>query len=267
MTPSASINKSDVWAVSQGTALRRIHVNGGTTLFDPEGGPNDWSSGGFIADSKIDGTVVSGSQQQFLTRNVTMQQWSGGVWNMVFVGNRGDPTGTWPKSPYTFVDKTPVVREKPYLTIDSAGNYAVVAPTTSDGTQGTSWESGATPATTIPITRFYIAHADKDSADSINAALAAGANLILTPGVYHLASAIRVARPGTVVLGLGLATLTPDQGTAAITVADVDSVTIAGLLFEAGAQESPTLLQVGRRDHRRRATPRARRRCSMSFAG
>jgi hypothetical protein len=220
-------------------------VNGGANLFDPEGGPNDWASGGFIADSKIDGTVVSGSQQQFLTRNVTMKQWTGGVWNMVFVGNRGNPTGAWPKSPYTFVDTTPTVRDKPYLTIDGSGNYAVVAPTLTQNTQGTSWESAAGPVTTIPITKFYIAHADKDSADTINAALRAGANLILTPGIYHLASAIQIAQPGTVVLGLGLATLVPDQGNIAVTVADVDSVTIAGVLFDAGAKESPTLLQLG----------------------
>lgn len=245
VTPSASIAGSDRWAVSQGTALRRMHIHGGITLFDPEGGPNDWSSGGFIADSKVDGTVVSGSQQQFLTRNVTMQQWSGGVWNMVFVGNRGNPSGTWPKPPYTFVDQTPVIREKPYLTIDSGGNYSVVAPTVRQNAQGTTWEAGAAPATTIPISHFYIAHADKDSADSINAALTAGANLILTPGVYHLASALRVTRPGTVVLGLGLATLTPDRGTAAMTLADVDSATVAGILLEAGAQNSPTLLQIG----------------------
>jgi hypothetical protein len=246
VTPTAAINKNDVWAVSQATALRRIHVtSGGVNLFDPEGGPNEWASGGFIADSKIDGTVVSGSQQQFLTRNVTMTQWSGGVWNMVFVGNQGDPTGAWPKSPYTFVDPTPVMREKPYLTIDASGNYAVVAPSLAQNTQGTSWQSGPGPSTSIPISEFYIAHSDKDSADTINAALTAGANLILTPGVYHLAGALRVARPGTVVLGLGLATLIPDQGTAAIDVADVDSVTIAGILFDAGAKNSPTLLQIG----------------------
>jgi hypothetical protein len=245
VTPSASINSANVWAVSQATALRRFHVKGGTNLFDPEGGPNDWASGGFIADSKVDGTVVSGSQQQFLTRNVTMGKWSGGVWNMVFVGNRGNPTGAWPASPYTFVDATPAIREKPYLTVDGSGAYAVVAPTLAHGTQGTTWESGTAPSTTIPIGQFYIAHADKDSADTLNAALAAGANLILTPGVYHLASAIQVSRAGTVVLGLGLATLVPDQGTAAIAVADVDSVTIAGILFDAGAKESPTLLELG----------------------
>jgi hypothetical protein len=246
VTPSAAINSHDVWAVSQATALRRVHVtSGGVNLFDPEGGPNEWASGGFIADSKIDGTVVSGSQQQFLTRNVTMQTWSGGVWNMVFVGDKGDPTGSWPQSPYTFVSTTPTLREKPYLTIDSAGNYAVVAPTLTQNTQGTSWESGSAPTATIPISKFYIAHSDKDSADTINAALTAGANLILTPGIYHLAGPIQVTRPGTVVLGLGLATLIPDQGTAAMTVADVDSVTVAGILFDAGAKESPTLLQVG----------------------
>ena len=245
VTPTAAINKSDVWAVSQGTALRRIHVSGGINLFDPEGGPNDWASGGFIADSKIDGTVVSGSQQQFLTRNVAMQAWNGGVWNMVFVGNQGNPTGAWPKSPYTFVDATPVLREKPYLTVDASGSYAVVAPTLTQSTQGTSWGSVSAPGATIRITSFYIAHADEDSAASINAALAAGANLILTPGVYHLSGAIEVTRPGTLVLGLGLATLVPDQGTAAVTVADVDSVTIAGILFDAGAVESPTLLELG----------------------
>ena len=245
VTPSAAINANDVWAVSQATGLRRVHVNGGINLFDPEGGPNEWASGGFIADSKIDGTVVSGSQQQFLTRNVEMQQWVGGVWNMVFVGDTGDPTGTWPMSPFTFVDSTPVIREKPYLTIDASGDYAVVAPSLGQSTQGTTWASGNAASTTIPIDKFYIAHAGTDTADTINAALAAEANLIVTPGVYHLTSALAVTRPGTVILGLGVATLIPDDGTAAITVADVDSVTIAGILFDAGAMNSPTLLQIG----------------------
>ncbi len=244
--PTAAINPNNVWAVSQATALRRIHViGGGMNLFDPEGGPNEWASGGFIADTKVDGTMVPGSQQQFLTRNVTMQQWVGGVWNMVFVGDKGDPTGAWPMFPYTFVDNTPSVREKPYLTVDGAGSYAVSVPTLGHATLGSSWEAGATPAVSIPIKQFYIARSDKDSADSINAALAANANLILTPGVYHLASALQVKRAGTVVLGLGLATLIPDHGTAALEVADVDGVTIAGVLLDAGPVESPTMLQLG----------------------
>ncbi len=246
VTPTAAINPNDVWAVSQATALRRIHVvTGGVNLFDPEGGPNEWASGGFIADSKIDGTVVSGSQQQFLTRNVAMGQWVGGVWNMVFVANAGDPTGAWPQAPYTFVDATPAIREKPYLTIDASGSYAVVAPALAQASQGPSWTSANAPATTTSIDKFYIAKASADTADTMNAALANGANLLLTPGIYHLASALDVTRPGTIVLGLGLATLTPDEGTPALTVADVDSVTIAGILFDAGPKQSPTLLQLG----------------------
>jgi len=246
VTPTSSINSHDVWATSQGTGLRRIHVtSGGMNLFDPEGGPNEWASGGFIADSKVDGNVVPGSQQQYLTRNVGMQSWNGGVWNMVFVENQGNPTGTWPGSPFTFVDDAPSFREKPFLTIDGSGKYSVVAPTLRTNASGASWASGSAPSVTIPLSKFYVARSDKDSADSINTALAAGANLIITPGTYHLSSALTVTRPGTVVLGLGLATLSPDNGTPALTVADVDSVTIGGILFEAGAMESPSLLQLG----------------------
>jgi hypothetical protein len=46
-------------------------------------------------------------------------------------------------------------------------------------------------------------------------------------------------------MGLGFATLKPAKGKAAMTVADVDGVTIAGLLFDAGETESPVLLEVG----------------------
>ena len=84
-----------------------------------------------------------------------------------------------------------------------------------------------------------------DTAATINAALAKGKNLLLTPGIYKLTEAIRVTRPETVVLGLGFATLQPVNGTAAMTTADVDGVIVAGLLFDAGVKQSPVLLQVG----------------------
>ena len=54
-----------------------------------------------------------------------------------------------------------------------------------------------------------------------------------------------VRNPNTVVLGLGLATLSPTNGTPALIVADVDGVTIAGLIFDAGVSTSPNLLQFG----------------------
>jgi hypothetical protein len=48
-----------------------------------------------------------------------------------------------------------------------------------------------------------------------------------------------------VVLGLGLATLVADNGTAAMEVADVDGVSIGGILVQAGARRSPMLLVIG----------------------
>jgi hypothetical protein len=50
-----------------------------------------------------------------------------------------------------------------------------------------------------------------------------------------------------VVLGLGLATLEAENGVVPMTVADVKGVEISGLLFDAGAANSPVLLQVGGR--------------------
>jgi Malectin domain/Fibronectin type III domain len=48
-----------------------------------------------------------------------------------------------------------------------------------------------------------------------------------------------------VVLGLGYADLVPQTGTAAITVADVGGVQLAGFLIDAGPVNSPVLLQIG----------------------
>jgi hypothetical protein len=234
VTPTVDHNTM-VWAVSQGVAFRHIHVRGNLSLFD--GG---WSSGGFLADCKIDGRVIPGSQQQWLARNDEWKQWDGGVWNMVFVGVNKPPAGNWPEKPFTIADKAPVIREKPYLAV-SGGQFVVMVPALGKATTGTSWTA---PGEVLPIASFYIAH-DKDTAATINAALDAGKSLVLTPGIYHLDAAIKVTKPNTVVLGLGYPTLNAEKGTPAITIADVDGVKVAGIMLDAGPSESPTLLQVG----------------------
>jgi hypothetical protein len=68
--------------------------------------------------------------------------------------------------------------------------------------------------------------------------------LILTPGIYPLASSLRVNLPSTVILGLGMATLTPISNFPAMEIADVDGVSVCGILFDAGVN-SPSLLVVG----------------------
>lgn len=242
------------WAVSQGTALRRVHIKGNLNLWD-----RGWSSGGFLADSQVDGEVKSGSQQQWFSRNAAWGSWSGHNWNMMFVGVVHPPAGDWPHPPYTVVAQTPLIREKPYLCVDGGGNYAVRVPALqTQGTAGTSWAGGPSAGVSVLLDKFYLAHAGRDTAASINAALGAGKNLLLTPGVYHLESSLRVTHPGTIVLGLGFATLIPDKGTPAVTVSDVDGVLVGGIIFDAGPAESTALVQVGEagsaRDHSKNPT-------------
>ncbi|XVV09405.1 ricin-type beta-trefoil lectin domain protein [Actinoplanes sp. CA-131856] len=229
----------DRWAVSQAAPYRRMHVRGNLALSD--GG---WSSGGFIADSKIDGQIQSGSQQQFLTRNSQMGSWNGSNWNQVFVGSPGAPAQSFPSPPYTTIGSSPTIAEKPYLYVDSAGAYQVFVPGLKNNASGVSWASGNPAGTSLPISTFYVVKAG-DTAATINAALAAGKNLLVTPGVYNLNQTLNVDRAGTVILGLGLATFVPTGGVDAMHIADVDGVRLAGVLFDAGTTNSNTLLQVG----------------------
>ncbi|WBO62460.1 RICIN domain-containing protein [Streptomyces camelliae] len=230
---------SDRWAVSQAAPYRRMHLRGNLALDD--GG---WSSGGYLADSKIDGQVDSGTQQQWMTRNSQLGSWTGANWNMVFTGSQGVPSTSFPNPPYTTVAQSPVVREKPFLYVDGSGNYQVFVPATRSDTTGTSWGSGSPAGTSLPLSQFYVVKPGA-SAAQIDAALAAGQNLLVTPGVYHLDQTLKVTRPDTVVLGLGLATFVPAGGITAMTVADVDGVQLAGLLFDAGTTSSKTLVEVG----------------------
>jgi hypothetical protein len=79
----------------------------------------------------------------------------------------------------------------------------------------------------------------------MNAQLAKGKNLLLTPGIYDITEPLRVTHLNALVIGLGFATLRPTNGNAAITTADVDGIDIAGILFDAGEKISPVLVEVG----------------------
>ena len=54
-----------MFATSQGTWLRRVHIRGSLELFDFTFAEGNWSSGGFIADSVVDTAIMAGTQQQF----------------------------------------------------------------------------------------------------------------------------------------------------------------------------------------------------------
>lgn len=238
-----TMNSDTMWAVSQATFMRRVQINGSLYLHDNYG----WASGGFLADSKVANMVDSGSQQQWLSRNADWDFWMGENWNMVFVGVAKDkaPKGTWPGTKYTSVNETPIIQEKPFLYYDSKEGYSVFVPEKRENAVGVSWDNGVPAGKSIGINQFYIASPDKDTADTLNAAMDAGKNLLLTPGIYKLDKALEVKNADTIILGMGLATLTPTNGNSCVKVEDEDGVRLAGILFDAGEIESDTLLLVG----------------------
>jgi len=233
---------NEIWAVSQAAPMRRVAVNGFTTFMD-YCGPKAFASGGFVADSTLNG-VLNGSQQQWITRNSKIDFWTNAVWNQVFSGVIGAPAQSFPNPTYTTLATSPVTREAPYLYLDGAGTYNVFLASVQRNSSGPSWALGPTIGTSISIDRFFVAR-PTDSAETINTALGRGRNLILTPGVYHLDRSIDVTRPDTVVLGLGFPTLVPDNGVTSMTVARAKGMLISGIIFDAGAASSAALLQVG----------------------
>ncbi|MFF1600044.1 coagulation factor 5/8 type domain-containing protein [Streptomyces mirabilis] len=237
LTPVSGTNR---WAVAQAAPFRRMHVRGGLNLAPTGYG---WASGGYIADSRIDGSVGPYSQQQWYTRDSSVGGWANAVWNMVFSGVQGAPAQSFPNPPYTTLDTTPVSREKPFLYLNGS-EYRVFLPERRTNARGTTWGSGTPRGTSLPLTQFYVAKPGVTAA-TLNAALTQGLHLLLTPGIYHLDQPIQVNRAGTVVLGLGYATLIPDNGVTALRTADVDGVRLAGFLIDAGPVNSSTLLEVG----------------------
>ena len=237
------------WAVAQAAPFRRMHVQGNLVLHQQQG----WASGGWMSDTVVDGNVDSGTQQQWISRNSEWGSWTGANWNMVFVGVLSPPAGEWPAQPYTKVARTPLVREKPFLAVDARGRYFVRVPELRRESAGVTWHAGSTPGVSIPLNRFYIAHPG-DTASAINAQLARGKHLLFTPGIYELVEPLRVTRPGTVVMGLGFATLRPVNGNAALVTGDQNGIILAGLLIDAGATRSPVLVQIGQQgSHARHA--------------
>lgn len=234
---------TDRWAVAQAAPFRRMHVRGNLNLAPTGYG---WASGGYLANSKIDGTVSPYSQQQWYTRDSSVGGWGNGVWNMVFSGVNGAPAQSFPDPPYTTLPTTPISREKPFLYLDG-DQYKVFAPAKRVDAHGTTWADGTLDGKSVPLSQFFVAKPGV-SAETINAALDQGLNLLLTPGIYHLDEPIHVNQPDTIVLGLGYATLIPDNGVTAMKVADVDGVRLAGFLVDAGQTNSDTLLEVGPQD-------------------
>jgi len=69
--------------------------------------------------------------------------------------------------------------------------------------------------------------------------------VVLQPGQYNLTDSIKINKEGSVLLGIGMATLISTTGRPCIEVANVGGVRVAGILLEAGPIKSETLLRWG----------------------
>jgi hypothetical protein len=238
-------NSAEIWAASQADPIRRAIVNG-NVVFQDYCAADNYASGGFIADSEVSGDLDFYGNQQYMVRNDDIGGSDGALWNMVYSGVVGAPAPvfTGQGNQITVLPTSPVTEEEPFLYTDSSGNYHVFVPAVQDDSSGPSWASGTEAGTSVPLSNFFVASPSTPTL-AINVALALGQNLILTPGVYDLDQPIVVSRPGTVVLGLGLATLVPQNGNAAMVVVPNTGVKLSGLIIDAGPVNSPVLLSVG----------------------
>ncbi|MCR5837653.1 MAG: hypothetical protein K6G88_14230 [Lachnospiraceae bacterium] len=247
------------WAVSQAAPARRLYVER-NAVFDWYWG---WASGGYVADSYFEKAAGSYSQQQYYYRNCYINDGAYGVnWNKVIQGCTGNTVDTngmdnllgadgktdWGyNKASTVINKTDKLREKPFLYFDEASDdYKVFVPSLKYNTSNVSWtyENMGDGISLSVKDSFYVANAKRDNADTINEQLRLGKNIIFSPGVYYVDKPIEVKYANTIVLGLGLATLIPNNEQAAMKVADVGGVSICGLIFDAG-NKSDEMLEVG----------------------
>lgn len=250
------------WAVSQAAPLRRIHS--ARTMRNQWG--DGWVSGGYAADCDFQAPAGSDHQQQWYYRNSVLQQGRGEFreikYNYCFQGvelgqsvDKSTYRDNWAQGGnVTFIPTTPVVREKPFLYVDGEGNYKVFRPALRRESHGLSYTRGhiGEGESLDVMTSFFIAR-PTHTAKQLNEALRKGKHLLFTPGMYRLAEPLRVDRPGTILLGLGYATLIPweENSQAAVIVGDVDGVSVASLMFDAH-QTSQSLLIVGEEKSARR---------------
>jgi len=143
--------------------------------------------------------------------------------------------------PYTNVQSTPLIAEKPFIT-EKGGKYTLNIPHVEHNKVGTShdWNN----FDRVDFEHVYVAH-EGDSAATINSKLNEGLHIVMQPGNYYLSDSIKVNKPNAVILGIGMATLISNTGKTCIEVGNVEGVRVAGVLLQAGNHKSQSLLKWG----------------------
>ena len=223
------VQNESTFAVSQATYLRRMHFRSNLNLDD--GG---YSSGGFIGDCYFDKNIQNSTQQQWFTRNSEFRKWTKSDINMVFLGDRGNIPDNYPNPRNTIIEKTPIIKERPFLVFDEKEGYGIQIPELKEDFQGISWKEDESAFRKIDT--FYIAHPEKDNSTSLNKAIKEKKAVLFTPGIYNIDSPLNVEEEGTMLMGFGMATLRSSMKNkdSILDIKDKKDISISNLLFDAG---------------------------------
>jgi hypothetical protein len=158
------------------------------------------------------GTEGNGGNSDIYFQQDDIGGYSGFGSDMVFNGTLGaspDDFGPGSISPYaapgdiTNVARTRVIREAPWVYYDGR-QFKVFRPSAQFNVRGPNWSTAGSQGVSLPLGSFYLATvAAGDNAETMNAALARGKNLLLGPGTYVQDAPVTLTRPDKVVMGLG----------------------------------------------------------------
>ncbi|CAH0543236.1 beta-1,3-glucanase family protein [Vibrio marisflavi] len=237
------------FGVSQASGIRNVYFSGKDLLMC------DWNtinwacgqaSGGFIANSYIDGEMNLGSQQQFYIGNTYAKMFKGSVWNYVLHNAKSGDGITKHPYPFTDVNDGHKVLTKPRLIVNSNQLWEI--------------DDGNPSHNNIDINDFVVLSAGNSSdvltadVDKIQDALNSGKKgLLILPGVYDFTKRLHV-KENQIVLGIGMPSLICDAIEGCL-LTDDQSIRVAGITLEPGiiADKSAknSLLTVGdyKQDH------------------
>jgi len=241
--------------VSQGAPLRKVHVQGQLQLSGPVGndpGCFGYAAGGFMADCSADLGIQFGSQQEWIARNTDIGEhaaYQNGAWSTVLIGCRGTRDKV---ARVTDVESAESIAEKPYVIFEDAEDkYFLMVPQIEAGKAASTWKAkNWRDSTKVDFENVYVADAESSTAATINAKLAEGKHVVMSPGIYKIIEPIVVSSSKAVILGLGMATVQPHEDAlymdSLIFVQDgLEDVRIAGLVLQAGKEGCHALLKWG----------------------
>ncbi|CAE8740161.1 unnamed protein product, partial [Polarella glacialis] len=155
------------WFVSQAAPMRSVILDGDLVLSGP---PPDWTSGGCLANSRVNGQLDVGTQQQWYTKSTAMNPYphASSIGSYVCVGCtqlNGQPYNSsydWDVSEangdahtgLSYTEAPEVSAEKPYIYYDKfLGNkYMLAIPAVRNDHWGPDWQTGSA----VPFERVYV---------------------------------------------------------------------------------------------------------------